>query len=80
MSENTKLRKIITEIALDLGLDKKLVRRILISVFKEIGFAIILRGRPVMFRKFLKIVFAIRAGKKTHEMFNKYEKQHCLMW
>ncbi len=73
MSENKKLRKIITEIALDLGLDKKLVRRILISVFKEIGFAIILRGRPVMFRKFLKIVFAIRAGKKTHEMFNKYE-------
>ena len=73
MSENTKLRKIITEIALDLGLDKKLVRRILISVFKEIGFAIILRGRPVMFRKFLKIVFAIREEKKTHEMFNKYE-------
>tara|TARA_R110000824_G_scaffold67836_3_gene175596 strand:+ start:5704 stop:5937 length:234 start_codon:yes stop_codon:yes gene_type:complete len=73
MSENTKLKKIITEIALDLGLDKKLVRRILISVFREIGFAIILRGRPVMFRKFLKIVFAVRAGKKTHEMFNKYE-------
>ena len=73
MSENTKLSKIIKEIAHDLGLDKKLVKRILISVFREIGFAIILRGRPVMFRKFLKIVFAIRAGKKTHEMFNKYE-------
>ena len=55
MSNHTKLRKIISEIAHDLGLDKKLVRRILISTFREIGFAIILRGRPVMFRKFLKI-------------------------
>ena len=73
MSDHTKLRKIISEIAHDLGLDKKLVRRIIITVFREIGFAIVLRGRPVMFRKFLKIVYAIRAGKKTHEMFNKYE-------
>ena len=73
MSDHTKLRRIISEIAHDLGLDKKLVRRIIITVFREIGFAIVLRGRPVMFRKFLKIVFAIRAGKKTHEMFNKYE-------
>jgi nucleoid DNA-binding protein len=73
MSDHTKLRRIISEIAHDLGLDKKLVRRIIITVFREIGFAIILRGRPVMFRKFLKIVFAIRAGKKAHEMFNKYE-------
>ena len=73
MANNTKLRKIIAEIAYDLGIDKRLVKRILVAVFKEIGFAIILRGRPVMFRKFLKIVFAIRAGKKTHEMFNKYE-------
>lgn len=73
MANNTKLRKIIAEIAYDLGIDKKLVKRILTAVFREIGFAIILRGRPVMFRKFLKIVFAIRAGKKTHEMFNKYE-------
>ena len=73
MSNHTKLRKIISEIAHDLGLDKKLVRRILISTFREIGFAIILRGRPVMFRKFIKIVFAIRAGKNMHETFNKYE-------
>jgi len=73
VANNTKLRKIIAEIAYDLGIDKKLVKRILTAVFREIGFAIILRGRPVMFRKFLKIVFAIRAGKKTHEMFNKYE-------
>lgn len=73
MANNTKLRKIIAEIAYDLGIDKRLVKRILVAVFKEIGFAIILRGRPVMFRKFLKIVFAIRAGRKAHEMFNKYE-------
>ena len=73
MAKHTKLRQIIAEISHDLGIDKKLVKRILIAVFREVGFAIILRGRPVMFRKFLKIVFAIRAGKKTHEMFNKYE-------
>ena len=73
MAKQTKLRQIIAEIAHDLGIDKKLVKRILIAVFREVGFAIILRGRPVMFRKFLKIVFAIRAGKKAHEMFNKYE-------
>jgi|TARA_R110002012_G_scaffold71166_1_gene182670 nucleoid DNA-binding protein len=73
VAKHTKLRQIIAEIAHDLGIDKKLVKRILIAVFREVGFAIILRGRPVMFRKFLKIVFAIRAGKKTHEMFNKYE-------
>ena len=70
---NTKLSKIVAEIALDLALDKKLVKRILTSVFTEIGFAIILRGRPVLIRKFLKIVFAVRAGKKMHEMFNRYE-------
>jgi len=68
MSNHTKLRRIIAEIAHDLGIDKKLVRRIIISTFREIGFAIVLRGRPVMFRKFLKI-----AGKKAHEMFSKYE-------
>lgn len=73
MSDHTKLRRIISEIAHDLGLDKKLVRRIIIATFREIGFAIVLRGRPVMFRKFLKIVFAIRAGKKMHETFDKYE-------
>ena len=73
MSNHTKLRRIIAEIAHDLGIDKKLVRRIIIATFREIGFAIVLRGRPVMFRKFLKIVFAIRACKKAHEMFSKYE-------
>ena len=61
----SKIRSIINEIAYDLGIDKKLVRQVLILTFKEIGITLILRGRPVMTRRFVKFVVAAAAIRKA---------------
>jgi len=61
----SKIRSIINEIAYDLGIDKKLVRQVLILTFKEIAITLILRGRPVMIRRFVKFVVAAAAIRKA---------------
>ena len=63
--EKSKIRSIINEIAYDLGIDKKLVRQVLILTFKEIGITLLLRGRPVMIRRFVKFVVAAAAIRKA---------------
>ena len=69
----SKIKSIINEIAYDLGINKKLVRQVLILTFKEIAITLILRGRPVMIRRFVKfVVAAIAIRKATQE--NKKEK------
>tara|TARA_R110002051_G_scaffold298750_1_gene365688 strand:- start:306 stop:551 length:246 start_codon:yes stop_codon:yes gene_type:complete len=60
----SKIRAIINEIAYDLGIDKKLVRQVLIFTFREVAVTLILRGRPVMIRRFVKFVVAAAAIKK----------------
>ena len=69
----SKIRSIINEIAYDLGIDKKLVRQVLILTFKEIAITLILRGRPVMIRRFVKFVVAAAAIRKATKE-NKKEK------
>ena len=70
----SKVKSIIHEIAYDLGIDKKLVRQVLLLTFKELAVTLILKGRPVMIRRFVKFVIAAtRVRKLANE--NKKEKQ-----
>ena len=60
----SKVKSIINEIAYDLGIDKKLVRQVLLLTFKELAVTLLLKGRPVMIRRFVKFVIAAAAVKK----------------
>ena len=60
----SRIRSIINEIAYDLGIDKKLVRQVLLLTFKELAVTLLLRGKPVMIRRFVKFVVAVSAVKK----------------
>jgi len=60
----SRIRSIINEIAYDLGIDKKLVRQVLLLTFKELAVTLLLKGRPVMIRRFVKFVIAASAVKK----------------
>ena len=70
----SRVKSIINEIAYDLGINKKLVRQVLVLTFKEIAVTIILRGRPVMIRRFVKFVVAAAAIRKANKE-NKKEKE-----
>ena len=63
----SKVRSIINEIAYDLGIDKKLVRQVLLLTFREIAVTLILRGKPVMIRRFVKFVVAAAAIRKANK-------------
>ena len=67
----SKLNEIVAEIAHDLGIDRKLVRQVLVLLFKEIAIILILRGKPVMIRRFVKFVIAIRIAKKIKKSIDK---------
>lgn len=70
----TTIRSLISEIAHDLGIDKKLVRQVLLLTFKEIAVTLILRGKPVMIRRFVKFVVAVSAANKMRK--DKLEKEN----
>ena len=72
--EKSKIRAIVEEIAYDLGIDRKLVRQVLIFTFREVAVTLILRGRPVMIRRFVKFVVAAAAIRKANKE-NKKEKE-----
>ena len=78
MEEKTKgksrVRSIVNEIAYDLGIDKKLVRQVLLLTFKEIAVTLLLRGKPVMIRRFVKFVVAASAANKIRK--DKLEKEN----
>ena len=63
----SRIKSIVNEIAYDLGIDKKLVRQVLLLTFKEIAVTLLLRGRPVMIRRFVKFVVAAAAIKKAQK-------------
>jgi len=65
IKEKSRVKSIVAEIAHDLGINKKLVRQVLILTFKEIAITLILRGRPVMIRRFVKFVVAAAAIRKA---------------
>ena len=71
--EKSRVKSIVAEIAHDLGINKKLVRQVLVLTFKEIAITLILRGRPVMIRRFVKFVVAAAAIRKAKKE-NKKEK------
>ena len=73
IKEKSTVKSIVAEIAHDLGINKKLVRQVLILTFKEIAVTLILRGRPVMIRRFVKFVVAAAAIRKAKKE-NKKEK------
>ena len=73
IKEKSTVKSIVAEIAHDLGINKKLVRQVLILTFKEIAITLILRGRPVMIRRFVKFVVAAAAIRKANKE-NKKEK------
>ena len=63
--DKSRIKSIVNEIAYDLGIDKKLVRQVLILTFREIAVTLILKGRPVMIRRFVKFVVAAAAIRKA---------------
>tara|TARA_R110002167_G_scaffold160621_1_gene356722 strand:- start:272 stop:511 length:240 start_codon:yes stop_codon:yes gene_type:complete len=65
--KKSTVRSIVAEIAHDLGIDKKLVRQVLLLTFKEIAVTLILRGKPVMIRRFVKFVVAMSAANKMRK-------------
>ena len=69
--EKTRFKKIVNEIAHDLGIDKQTVRNVLTLLFKEIAITLILRGKPVLIRRFVKFVIALRGYNKIKEDLSK---------
>jgi len=67
IKEKSKVKSIVAEIAYDLGIDKKLVRQVLLFTFKEIAITLILKSRPVMVRRFVKFVVAVATIKKANK-------------
>ena len=65
--ETSRVKSIVAEIAHDLGINKKLVKQVLILTFREIAVALILKGRPVMIRRFVKFVVALATIRKMKE-------------
>jgi predicted transcriptional regulator len=69
--EKTRFKKIVNEIAHDLGIDKQTVRNVLTLLFKEIAITLILRGKPVLIRRFVKFVIALKGYNKIKEDLSK---------
>ena len=69
--KRSKLNEIVAEIAHDLGINRRLVRQVLVLLFKEIAIILILRGKPVMIRRFIKFVVAVKIAKKIKEGLDK---------
>lgn len=67
----SKVKDVIAEIAHDLGIDKALVKEVLLLTFKEIAITLVLKGRPVMIRRFVKFVVAAASVKKMKDNKNK---------
>ena len=69
--EKTRFKKIVDEISHDLGIDKQMVRNVLTLLFKEIAITLILKGKPVLIRRFVKFVIALRGYNKIKEDLSK---------
>tara|TARA_R110000744_G_scaffold249168_1_gene365422 strand:- start:3428 stop:3670 length:243 start_codon:yes stop_codon:yes gene_type:complete len=67
----SKVKDVISEIAHDLGIDKALVKEVLLLTFKEIAITLVLKGRPVMIRRFVKFVVAAASVKRMRNNKNK---------
>tara|TARA_R110002110_G_scaffold148225_1_gene339240 strand:+ start:2106 stop:2354 length:249 start_codon:yes stop_codon:yes gene_type:complete len=68
--DRAQITEIVKEIAHDLNLDKKLVKEVLLITFKEIALILIFKKSPIMIRRFVKIVLAIKGIKRIKENLN----------
>jgi nucleoid DNA-binding protein len=73
-SNRSYLKDIINEISHDLGINKSVVKKVLAEAFKEIALILILKGKPVMIRRFVKFVVALKTIKKIKEQLESKEK------
>jgi len=73
-SNRSYLKDIVNEISHDLGINKSVVKKVLTEAFKEIALILILRGKPVMIRRFVKFVVALKTIKKIKEKLESKEK------
>jgi len=71
--EKSRVKSVVAEIAHDLGINKKLVRQVLLLTFRELAVTLLLKGRPVMIRRFVKFVVAAVTIRKANKE-NKKEK------
>ena len=71
IKKKRKFQRIVNEIAHDLGIDKQVVRNVLTLIFKEIAITLILKGKPVLIRRFVKFVIAIKGYNKIKEDLSK---------
>ena len=71
----SRLNEIVAEIAHDLGINRKLVRQVLVLLFKEIAIILILKGKPVMIRRFVKFVVAAAAIRKANKEYKENKKE-----
>ena len=71
IKKKRKFQRIVNEIAHDLGIDKQVVRNVLTLIFKEIAITLILKGKPVLIRRFVKFVIALRGYNKIKEDLSK---------
>tara|TARA_R110001583_G_scaffold94096_1_gene237475 strand:- start:460 stop:705 length:246 start_codon:yes stop_codon:yes gene_type:complete len=69
--EKSRFKKIVDEISHDLGIDKQMVRNVLTLLFKEIAITLILKGKPVLIRRFVKFVVALKGYNKIKEDLSK---------
>tara|TARA_R100000656_G_scaffold20792_1_gene18546 strand:- start:56 stop:319 length:264 start_codon:yes stop_codon:yes gene_type:complete len=74
--ERSKLNQVVAEIAHDLGIDRKLVRQVLVLLFKEIAVILILKGKPVMIRRFVKFVIAVKAARKIKKKWKELKAKN----
>jgi len=73
-SNRSYLKDIVNEISHDLGINKSVVKKVLTEAFKEIALILILKGKPVMIRRFVKFVVALKTIKKIKEKLESKEK------
>ena len=73
----SRLNEIVAEIAHDLGIDRRLVRQVVVLLFKEIAIILILKGKPVMIRRFVKFVVAVKIAKKIMYFYTLKTKRIC---
>jgi len=73
-SNRSYLKDIVNEISHDLGINKSVVKKVLTEAFKEIALILILKGKPVMIRRFVKFVVALKTIKIIKEQLESKEK------
>tara|TARA_R100000458_G_C8155065_1_gene161304 strand:- start:63 stop:302 length:240 start_codon:yes stop_codon:yes gene_type:complete len=73
IKEKSRVKSIVAEIAHDLGINKKLVRQVLVLTFKEVALTLLLKGKPVMIRRFAKFVVALASIRKMKKQNKKAE-------